>query len=279
MTEEPEIRAMTLEETRQLLQWAADEGWNPSPDDTAAFYSADPSGFIGCFRKNELLSGISAVSYGENFGFIGLYITRADARGKGFGLSVWNAAMRRLAGRTIGLDGVPAQQKNYETMGFRKLYGSTRWSGRTQATNPSDLCADAVRHDFEEIVSFDREFFPAPREAFLSAWTAKPRHVLVSRSDGSLSGYAAIRKCFEGFKIGPLFARNIEAALSLFDACTVVADGATLHLDVPDLQSKFQQELALRGFESGFDTARMYLGPPPRVDMSGVFAVTTLELG
>jgi hypothetical protein len=33
------------------------------------------------------------------------------------------------------------------------------------------------------------------------------------------------------------------------------------------------------GFQPGFDTARMYLGKPPEIDMSSVFAVTTLELG
>jgi hypothetical protein len=98
MSPHTEIRSLTLQEAAKLVEWAGPEGWNPSPADAPAFFAADRQGFIGCFVDGELASGISAIAYGETFGFIGLYITRPDFRGKGYGLKVWNAAISRLAG-------------------------------------------------------------------------------------------------------------------------------------------------------------------------------------
>jgi GNAT superfamily N-acetyltransferase len=274
-----EVRNLTREETGQLVGWAAQEGWNPSPYDADAFFTADPEGFFGCFVDGELASGISAVAYGDSFGFIGLYITQPKFRGKGYGLKVWNAGLSRLSGRTIGLDGVPAQQANYEKMGFRKFYGSSRWSGWLPSQPSAATVATAVSQDLASILSFDRHYFPSDRTDFLRAWLDAPRVALVSEQDGILQGYAVIRHCTEGCKVGPLFARDVRTAIGLLNACAPTAAGATVHLDIPDTQIGFTSELERLGFQRGFETARMYLGPPPAIDMSGVFAVTTLELG
>lgn len=279
MSRDVEIRTLSLNEVAQLVAWAGQEGWNPSPDDAKAFFAADPAGFLGCFVDGALVSGISAISYGEAYGFIGLYITRPAFRGQGYGLNVWNAAMARLTGRTIGLDGVPAQQENYQKMGFRKAYETTRWSGTPSALTKEQNIENANSHVFNELLPFDSLYFPEDRSDFLASWIRVPRTCFIVRCDGKVAGYAVIRACLEGFKVGPLFARNIATARSLLAACGTVADGETLHLDVPDLQVDFGQYLKDCGFNSSFATARMYLGPPPQVEMSGIFAITTLELG
>ena len=281
MSRHVEVRRLTQRETAKLVEWAAQEGWNPSPQDAEAFFAADPQGFIGCFVDGELAAGISAVSYGETFGFIGLYITRPDLRGKGYGIKAWNAGLERLAGRTIGLDGVPAQQANYERIGFRRSYSSTRWSGVIRAKQSPGSIEAAILQDFEEIMSFDRDYFPEKRDAFLHGWLGPPRKTFVARrrDDGRITGYMVMRKCLEGHKVGPLFARDAAVAQDLLSAGGRSAAGETIHLDVPDMQGKFAGHLKALGFQRGFETARMYLGQPPEIDMSGVFAVTTLELG
>lgn len=126
----PIIRTLSLAEVATLVDWAAGEGWNPGRQDAAAFHAADPEGFLGAFVGEEMVAGIAAVAYGGDFGFIGLYVCRPDMRGKGYGKAVWDAGMARLSGRTVGLDGVPAQQVNYRSMGFVDDYPTFRWSGR-----------------------------------------------------------------------------------------------------------------------------------------------------
>lgn len=278
MTSEPLIRPLTLTETEILVGWARLEGWNPGLADAPALYAADPEGFIGCFVGNRLAAGISAVRYGSDFGFIGLYIADPEFRGKGLGRKVWDAGMAHLEGRTIGLDGVPEQQANYRSMGFEAVYATFRWSGRFQGSVSADVTP--IDTDLlQTIAAFDRHFFPADRTAFLSGWLRAPRIARAIFRDGIVRGYAVVRQCHEGCKIGPLFAEDRVDAEKLLAACSAEIGGAVLHIDVPAAQREFVATLAEQGFSKGFTTARMYRGPISKVNMQGVFGITTLELG
>jgi Acetyltransferase (GNAT) domain len=291
----PTIRPLTLSEAETLVDWAEGEGWNPGLRDAAAFHAADPAGFLGAFAEGEMVSGISAVAYGADFGFIGLYICRPDMRGKGYGKAVWDAGMARLASRTIGLDGVPEQQANYRSMGFVAAYRTFRFSGRlsgrlsdrfsgrlgdrVEAGPGATSTVRPVTPDLvDAIAAFDRAFFPGPRATFLRSWL-EPPHVALACIDGSaVQGYGVARACGDGSKIGPLFARDRETAENLLSALGRGCAG-TVHIDVPDANASFAELLTRAGMARGFETARMYRGPAPVVALDGIFGVTTLELG
>ncbi|MBP2548623.1 GNAT superfamily N-acetyltransferase [Neorhizobium galegae] len=274
------IRVLTPAELSQLIGWAKAEGWNPGLDDAAAFHAADPSGFFGCFVDGQMVAGISAVAYGETFGFIGLYISHPDHRGKGYGLKAWDQAMTYLSGRSIGLDGVPAQQANYARMGFVPTYGTLRWSGRYPALPPlhSPVVSVAPEH-FDAIEAFDSLAFPAPRAAFLQQWLKPPRIARAIFRGQELAGYGVARRCHEGVKIGPLFASTDQDAETLFSALATAAGPETLSIDVPESQTAFSTHLAGLGFAKGFETKRMVHGAPLICEERLVFGVTTLELG
>ncbi|CAN7557794.1 GNAT family N-acetyltransferase [Neorhizobium sp. LjRoot104] len=278
MTDQSVIRVLSASEVEQLVNWARIEGWNPGLADAPALHAADPRGFIGCFVNGDMAAGISAVRYGADFGFIGLYITHPDFRGKGFGRKVWEAGMAHLDGRTIGLDGVPEQQANYRSMGFETAYETFRWSGSLAGSRDADVAA--ITDDLvPAILGYDRAFFPGERNAFLAGWLKPPRAAMVIVRDGHIGGYAACRKCHEGYKIGPLFAQTADDARKLLSACAVETGNETMHIDVPALQAEFSAYLEAHRFVKGFTTARMYRGPAPAMRMPGVFGITTLELG
>ncbi len=272
------IRVLTRAELDTLVEWAALEGWNPGLHDAEAFHAADPEGFLGAFVDGDLAAGISAVRYGPDFGFIGLYICRAELRGKGHGKAVWDAGMERLSGCTIGLDAVPAQKANYGRMGFVPAYRTFRYSGRIETAGFDAEIRPVKPQDSALIAAFDRICFPAPRPSFLRQWTGDGHSALASVRDGAVKGYAVRRPCREGFKIGPLFAEDFETATRLLSALARGCDG-DLHLDVPDGNPAFAETLLHAGMSRGFETTRMYRGPAPDMAMSRIFAVTTLELG
>lgn len=200
---ESDIRTLDGDEVATLVDWAATEGWNPGLDDPSAFRSADPGGFLGLFVDGAMAAGISAVTYGHSFGFIGLYICRSDLRGRGLGRRIWDAAMARLGGRCIGLDGVPEQEANYRKMGFEVAYRTTRFSGKApEAAIPAGLTVNAAEPG-TALAAYDAATFPGRRAPFLSTWIASPRIARMAVRDGRIRGYGVVRKCRDGWKVGP----------------------------------------------------------------------------
>jgi GNAT superfamily N-acetyltransferase len=272
------IRSLDLAEIDMLIGWAKAEGWNPGLADAAPFQAADPEGFIGCFFDGRMAAGISAIRYGSDFGFIGLYIAHSDFRGRGYGRRVWDAGMAHLKNRTIGLDGVPEQLANYRSMGFVPDYETFRWSGKLQGRIDPDICSLKDINP-ASLITFDAESFAERRAAFLQAWLALPRQTKVLIRDSAICGYAVARQCHEGYKIGPLFAVDSDAATTLILACAAEVEGQLIYIDVPADQARFSAVLEAHGFECVFQTTRMYRGTPPSFETACVFGVTTLELG
>lgn len=268
-----DIRVLDRAGIGTLLDWAAAEGWNPGLNDAPAFAAADPKGFLGAFVGERMVAGISVVAYDDGFGFLGLYICHPEFRGQGHGRAVWDAGMARLGARTIGLDGVPAQQDNYRRMGFAAQYETVRMGGRL-APGPAPQAELGPIGPIEEILAFDRSCFPAPRPAFLSHWTRAPHRGVVARRNGAVAGYMVVRACRSGHKVGPLFAADPDVARDLLG--TVEGE---VQIDVPRRQAGFVALLERQGFAPQFETARMYRGPAPVIALDQVFGVTTLELG
>jgi len=269
------IRSLLPHEVGRLIDWAAGEGWNPGLGDAALFRAADPDGFFGAFVGNEMAAGIAAVAYGADFGFVGLYISRPDLRGRGHGKAVWDAGMARLGDRVIGLDGVAEQQANYRSMGFEAVYRTVRYSGHFGGRHDAAGLSRVTTDMRGAIAEFDRQFFPGPRATFIEGWLKPPHKALAVMREGAVRGYGVARQCREGWKIGPILAAESGDAQRLFEGLAGGVD--IVHVDAPQAAGAFVDFLLAAGLTPGFETARMYKGgrpetPPP-------FAVASLELG
>ena len=278
------IRVLPRDEMKLVLGWAAEEGWNPGLHDGECFHAADPEGFLLGERAGTPISSISAVTYPDNFAFVGFYIVRPEFRGRGYGLKTWRAGMRRLAGFNVGLDGVVGQQRNYTKSGFVLAWRNIRYAGAAQGRRPEAPAGGhivpmtAVR--FLDLQAYDRRHFPAPRPTFLHLWISRPgTTALAWLRDGRLAGYGAIRPCRSGFKIGPLFADDEAAADALFQALAAKAGTGALALDVPEPNLAAVRLAERHGLKPVFETVRMYTGPSPNIALREVFGITSFELG
>ncbi|WP_421826356.1 GNAT family N-acetyltransferase [Larkinella sp.] len=280
-----QIRRMTLPDVQDIaVEWAAAEGWNPGLGDAASFYAADPDGFLAGWINDQPIACISAVRYAPNFGFIGFYIVRPGYRGQGHGLALWKAAMQHLEGRIIGLDGVVEQQDNYRRSGFALAYNNIRFEGTTPLPISAETGATVVPADqlpFESLLAYDRRYFPADRAAFLTAWLRQPESRALAMVAGEkIQGYGVIRPSREGYKIGPLFAETPVFAHQLLTGLVQsIAPQTRFYLDVPAVNPEALNLAHRYGMQPVFETARMYAGNAPRIDVNGIFGVTTFELG
>jgi GNAT superfamily N-acetyltransferase len=278
-----DVRVMGRADLDRALDWAAAEGWNPGFDDARAFQAADPHGFFMGWRESEPAAAISVVAYDPGFAFLGLYIVRPEYRGRGFGLKLWQEALARRPAKIVGLDGVVAQQANYARSGFRLAYRNIRFGGPAPAAalgRGAALLRPARTLPFDRIAAYDRRCFPAPRAAFLSLWLSPlAGAAIAAERDGAIAGFGAIRACQKGYKIGPLFADDAEIADEIFLALAARAGGETLYLDAPEANAEALRLAERYALAPVFETARMYTGEAPDIEIARVFGVTTFELG
>lgn len=276
------IRTMTRQEVDIALGWAAKEGWNPGLHDADCYYAADPNGFLIGLIDGEPVATLSAVKYGDSFGFLGLYLVTPAYRGKGYGLQIWNAGLASLKGRTIGLDGVVAQQEKHRKYGFKLAYKNIRYQGTGGGPFPADSgIVPLATLPFEEIAAYDRPFFPENRTQFLKCWINQPQVTSLGiLQNRRLAGYGVMRVCRSGYKVGPLFADSPEFAERLFSTLKASArDSAPLLLDVPEMNSAAADLVRRHNLTFVFDTVRMYQGNIPDEPLDRVFGITSFELG
>lgn len=276
-----QIRTMRPDEISTAVNWAAAEGWNPGLADGECFAAADPEGFLIGELDSAPAATVSCVNYGAAFAFLGFYIVRKDLRGRGYGLRIWNAAIARAGQRVIGLDGVVAQQQNYQRSGFEFAYANIRYGGAVVA--PDAPRADVIALSAVPLAiveAYDATVFPAPRTTFLRAWINAPGHIgCALLRDGGLAGFGVIRPCRHGRKIGPLVADNRATAEVVLQALLAGAGGGYVFLDVPGINRDAIAMAEELGLAPTFETARMYTGAIPPLQIERVFGVTSFELG
>ncbi|MFI7343716.1 GNAT family N-acetyltransferase [Streptomyces sp. NPDC050085] len=274
-----DISRARIDDWPVIRGWAADEGWNPGLADGPSFFAQDPDGFFLGRIDGEPVSAISVVNYGPAYAFLGCYLVRPDLRGRGHGIATWRAGLGHAGERTVGLDGVVAQQDNYRRSGFRLAHRTVRFTGIPTGT-PDVHAAGIVPvgDDLAPVLAYDSACYPADRPRFLESWLTTPGHTALARvADGQVTGYGVARPGRDGRRIGPLFADTADDARALFDALAPV--GEPVSVDVPATNTEGIALMKTRGLPPGFETARMYTGPVRPFAQSRVYGVTTLELG
>lgn len=281
------IRKMTQEELGLALSWAAIEGWNPGLHDAKTYFLADPNGFLLAEFDGKAIGCISAIKYSPDFAFIGFYLVKPEFRGQGYGMQLWQAAMSYLSGCNIGLDGVAAQQANYQKSGFQLAYANVRFQGEVSLVNadkPNKLKGAVVplgTVPLSSLFTYENAFFPADRTAFVQAWVEQDdANTLAYVDEGSVQGYGVIRQCQTGYKIAPLFADSPEVATSLIAALTAdLPKGAAFFLDVPACHQDAVLLAKDFAMEPVFETARMYTQTQPELPLNRIYGVTSFEIG
>jgi len=273
------IRAMRADEVAMALDWAAAEGWNPGLGDDKCFAGVDPAGFLIGEHEGKPAAIISTVNYDERFAFLGFYIVRRELRGRGFGLRLWQAGLAHAGPRTVGLDGVVAQQDSYRKSGFELVYRSIRYAGVPTGLQGGGAAVPLSQLPLERIVAEDARVFPAARPLFWRAWLGAPGHRGAALlRDGSLAAWGVIRPCRKGSRIGPLVACDRDAAEAVLAALSGDEAGEVF-IDVPEPNSIAIALASEHGLAPVFETARMYNGPIRPIALEHIFGVTCLELG
>jgi GNAT superfamily N-acetyltransferase len=278
-----QVRRMSADDARQAWEWARQEGWNPGLHDCEIVYSFDPRGCFAGFLNGEMISSISAVNYQGKYGFLGLFIVTPKFRGHGYGLAIWKYAMDYLNNEVgvdcIGLDGVLANESLYEMSGFHTAYRVSRYRYVVSCSFRRE-CPAVSEQGFSDIASYDARVFRLDRAPFLHDFIFKTEaKTAQAYAGGKLVGFAAARPCFEGYKIGPFFADDIEIAARLAESLFADLQGKTVFIEVPEPNDQAVKLVNDFGMSPSFPTARMYTGDKHRQDIRHVYGITSRVTG
>ena len=276
------IRRMQKNELHIALDLAQKEGWNPGLNDAECFYQADPQGFfIGLLGDKPIAVG-SAVIYSRDYAFCGLYIVKKEFRGSGYGLKLTEERLNYVGNRVTGIDGVLENVSTYERIGYVPSHKQIRYELSTcPSFSASPYVVDIKTVPFRELEALDQKYFPAPRPHFLKCWIDQINsHALGYYKDKNLEGYGVIRKCTQGYKIGPLFAASPPIAKALFESLCHKVEGGPIYLDIPEPNANAKLLVNEYKMIPKFEVIRMYRNGNPKVNLNvGIYGITTFELG
>jgi hypothetical protein len=311
------IRPLELFEFRKVLKnWAVKEGWNPGQYEYLSFYRASPNGHRGLFFDNKLIASLSSIRYPKSeipysksairysdLAYLGLYIVDPQYRNKGIGQILAKSTLKELADCSlIGINAVREQEESYKkNFGFVPSFTISRWSGfftfKNNILEPeTDMEIKIVgknKINIEQLIEYDAGVFGVHRAAFLRKWIEMPEsYLLVAIQNQKICGYALMIKCFQGYKLAPLFANNEGIAKKLYASFACFLKKPTLmQLDIPD-GNQLARELAYEfNLARSFTIVRMYkpneleknkkemhelIGEQNKTE---IHAVTSLEMG
>lgn len=277
------ISQMTQNEVENIaIQWAKEEGWNPGLHDAKAFYAQDPHGFFVGRLGDHPIGCCSSVIYDDHFAFFGFYIVKKEFRHQGYGIQMTRRRLEYVGNRNIGLDGVLNMCDKYANIGFRPAHLNVRYQGQMSLNGRKDPHLTLISENLLSLVEkYDRNYFPAPRSAFLQNWLPQTQDTisLAYMDHGTIQGYGVIRRCFTGYKIGPLFAESFEIAQKILQGLVIQSQGNLFFLDIPEPNAAALKLVEYYKMQPSFKTLRMYTKGAPPIDLDHVYGITTFELG
>lgn len=283
--DEIKIQHITKKDLRTLVEWASKEGWNPGKYDVDVFWNTDPEGFYGCKVDDELIAGGAIISYGGEFGFMGLFIVKNQYRSNGIGNKLWHKRKNMLISRlkenaSIGMDGILAMQSYYQKGGFEISFRDERYEIIGKEYTCSQNVSTIASVDLKQIIEFDKIHFGFQRTLFLEQWLMMPESKAIKYThNNAVVGYAVIRKAEQGYRIGPLFAYDETIAEELLKSCLNFAGEVPVYLDIPTVNMSALNLVKKYNGKYIFECARMYHGTSPTYLINNIYGITSFELG
>ena len=266
------MRPLTPDDLPRAAALSRLVGWNQVERDWALFL-AEGEGRALDDGQEALAATAAVIRYGAGLAWISMVLVRPDRRRHGHATALMRWAIDRLAGtRCAALDATPAGREVYRRLGFRDLWGFARWSlpALPAAAGPRALRGD----DWPAVLALDAAAFGAPRESLLRDFAARsPAFVL----DGG-AGFALTRDGARGPQVGPVVARDDDAARALIAAARAALPGEAV-IDLPDARPGLAAWLAAQGGVVQRPFTRMALGADTPGDAALLAAVAGPEFG
>lgn len=257
-------------------------GWNQVAADWRVFAEQGAVRVLEDGDPQALAASAAVLPYGPDVAWIAMVLVRPELRRRGLASGLMSWAIEELRARgtaSLALDASPAGRLVYEKLGFRPLWGFTRWAlPAALPAEPSVNVRPLRAEDWPALLALDAAAFGAPRAALLRSFAARaPAGALVVDGAQGLAGALLARDGLHGPQLGPLWAKDAATARALAAAGAAALPAAVL--DVPDDGFGLPAWLAAHGAVHQRPFTRMVRGPAPAANRHLFAAVAGPEFG
>jgi GNAT superfamily N-acetyltransferase len=262
-------------------------GWNQNVADWRFMLGAGRG--LGCRAPDGTWQASSLVlPLGQTLAWISMVLVTKDRRRSGLGTELLKRCIEevRSADAVAGLDATELGRPIYLPLGFRDLYGISRWHfdrvGEAAIRPPAGVTLRPIAvADLPRLALYDRPLTGMERPAILAhlALRQPGRAWIAEDAAGKIVGFALGREGRVATSLGPVIADSEAIALALIARSALVAPGPFI-IDVPVAHRALQSWLEAQGATTPRGYMRMTLGQARRLDdPTHVFALAGPELG
>ena len=208
-----------------FFQFSRAAKWNPSFSDADLYFNPETSHFyLGYVNYVPAFSVGFTIYKDPKIMFAGMYYCLPEYRhvGNCFLYATNKFHELKKTCDILALPGTPLMGRKYENKMGVKIRGKI--FRRRLFIEPEKLCnknydTSVLKNvndiDINNLIKFDRSVCGYDRSAVLKKLPLVDpinTSVLVHQTNGEIKGYGMLRRCVEGYKIGPLLAENVTVA-------------------------------------------------------------------
>jgi len=272
-----EVRLFSAADIPAGMRLKEAAGWNQTAADWERVVALDPDGCFAIECDGQVRATTTAVCFGRELAWVGMVLTDAQYRGRGFARRLMEHTLAHLRGKRmqwIKLDATDMGRPLYERLGFREEGAIERWI-RPAGVVPRHSGA-VGRLDLD--AALDRQAFGADRSSLL--------RVLAGIESASIAGmgFAMGRPGARAAFFGPCVARSADAARELLAWFLEEHRQESVYWDILPANADAVALAGEFGFEPVRRLARMALAgvedpPALRNDDARVYAAAGFEFG
>src|SRR6266550_2862912 len=123
-------RLLRRDDLEDAVELSSAVGWNQTAEDWEMLTNLAPDGCFAVEAEGHLVSTTTLLCYQRQLAWIGMVLTRAEYRGRGFARRLLASALERvdsLGIETIKLDATDQGRPVYESLGFKAEQPIERW--------------------------------------------------------------------------------------------------------------------------------------------------------
>ena len=185
---------------------------------------------LGYEQDGRLEGTVVLTRYGQNLATIAMMVVTPGLGRSGLGTQLLEAALEAAGAATVFLYATDMGHALYQRHGFVDAGATARLLGPFAGKPPRRTDIRHLRRaDHPAVVALDERAQGAPRPGLIAWHLANSDAGLVAERDGEVVGFGLSRDALGRRMVGPVVARDEDAAIGL---CSALAAGATLPVRV-----------------------------------------------